>query len=203
MKVVTRRLAWMAVGGAVALATRSRFERAVAVEARRLHDRLPTPAARVVDRLPGDLPRATGAAVVGVRAAYSGGRLGYRTAVVGGRAASGAAVAASRTSRAVSRAAAGAAGVAERARAGLDATRAEWHRAAADEERRLRAELALLHGEGVEVIPALVDRRPEQAERHEPPLPPPVPAGRPTPPMAAGRPARRVQRSYRRASGPW
>lgn len=217
------RLTWMVVGGAVVLVAKARTERAVAAEARRLHDRLPAPAARVLDHVPADLTRVGGAAVVGYRAARTGGRVGYRAAVVGGRTAATATSAATTAGRVSGRAGAAVGDAARRVRHAVASTRTTWEDAIEDEARLLRADLARLEGDGAAAVDALVDRRravegldaPADRRRAvEGPralspavpdaVPDAVPAGRRRagPHPVEGRPDR-VQRSYRNPLRPW
>lgn len=201
--MIGRRLRWMAVGGAVGLVARSRVERAVAEEARRLPHRLPV-ASPLLDRLPPDAARVAGAAVVAGRTAIVGGRVGYRAAVLGGRGARTAGTAAGVAGRVVARGGGAAHGAVVRARDELERTRAAWVAAARDEERWLRADLARLDGDPSGALDALLDRRPIPAPPVDvPPVPAPVPVGRNRATAPAPAPGGRVQRTYRATPPPW
>jgi hypothetical protein len=194
--VIPKRLAWMAVGGAVTLIVKARAERAVTAEAHRLGERLPMPAARLVERLPPDVARAAGVVVVAGRAATVSSRAGYRVAVVGGRGAVMAGSAAAVAGRAVSDGVGVARSAASRVRHDLDTTRTAWSSAAAEEERLLRADLALLAGDRAGAVEALVDRRAEPPPDPPPAPPQPVASGRPRAAAEASPPPGRVQRRY-------
>lgn len=189
-----KRITWMVVGGALTLVARSRAEQAVDDEARRLAPWVPIP----------DGARMAATVVVAGRTAVTGGRMGYRAAVVGGRGAAAALSAATVAGRLVADGVAAGHDLARRLRDDVDATRATWRDAADQEERLLRADLALLDGDPGGAIDALVDRRrgrpaPASAPATAPAVPPPVAAGRARAAAVAPRPRPpRAQRTYHR-----
>ena len=186
--MMPKRVTWMVVGGALTLVARSRAEQAVADETRRLAERVPAP----------DLARLAATVVVAGRAAAVGGRMGYRAAVAGGRGAAVAANAATVAGRVVADGLSAGQQATRRLRAEVEATRSTWHHTAEQEERLLRADLAVLTGDPGGAIDALVDRRRDPTDGAVVArVPPAVPAGRPRVVVAGPPRPGRVQRSYR------
>ncbi len=176
-----RRFRWVALGAALRTLTRRSREKSVDEATNELAQRLPSPVVRAIDAAPGDLLRIGGGAMAAGRAARTLGdgsrRIGAATA---------------RLRRRWSDPAGAARGL-----------RDQWRHEADMSERELWAEYHRAHGDHAAADEALLDRRGRLRADPLPPVPDPVPAGRPRVRRRATTVVNRVQRTYRRTGKPW
>ncbi|MDH3301775.1 MAG: hypothetical protein OES24_14850 [Acidimicrobiia bacterium] len=181
LAILYRRFRWVALGAALRTLTRRSTTRSIDDATDELAQRLPDPVVRAIDAAPGDLLRIGGGAVAAGRAARAASDRSRRVGLA---------------TRRIRRRWSDPGGVAS-------GIREQWRRESELSERELWAEYHRAQGDHTAADDALLDRRHRHHDAPLPPVPEPVPPGRPRVRRRAATAVNRVQRTYRRASKPW